>query len=140
MTLTAVEWSAILGILGILGSICGHFIKKTMTKNDTNTTAIQTIEKTYATKEELKEVKTACGQQSDEIHIIKQNYVTKEDLRDFKEDIQAETKKLVSDVADIKDKFLPKEDFYRVMGDVNKKQDAIYKLLMEERRNPDGTR
>lgn len=85
-----------------------YFLKRTMNTVDSHDTKIQHIEKTYVEKNELDKVR--------------------DELRD-------ETKKLASDIEDIKENCLRKDDFIRSMTSLENKLDRLNDYIMEGRRN-----
>ena len=91
-------------VASILWAIVVFFLKRTMTTVDTHDTKIQHIEKTYVEKKELEQVRT--------------------ELRD-------EIKKLASDIEDIKENCLRKDDFIREVTILQNSLREMQKYLME---------
>jgi protein tyrosine/serine phosphatase len=104
MTLSPVEW-AVLGVAAALViGIIGYFLKRTMSTVDSHDKDINEGKRIYATKDDLKELKT--------------------EMRD-------ETKTLAADVSEIKDNYLKADDYYRAQAGMERKLDQIYGLLMK---------
>lgn len=71
-----------------------------------------------------------------EIKNMKRDYATKEELDTFRGDIKDEIRKISSNIDDIKDNYIRKEDFVRSMADMNGQLNRILDYLMKEgRRN-----
>ncbi len=110
MLLTEFEW-VVVGVLAslALGAIV-YFLKRTMGAVDTHEKDINEGKRTYATKADLKELKT--------------------EMRD-------ETKTLAEDVAEIKDNYLKADDYYRAQAATERKLDQIYALLLKNKGGSD---
>ena len=66
----------------------------------------------------------------EEIEHIKRSYVTKEELREVKTELKQGLKKTQSDVEEIKERMLTKDEFYRTQNQTEAKIDKIYDLLI----------
>lgn len=94
----------LVAIVGVLWATVVFFLKRTMNTVDSHDTKIQHIEKTYVEKNELDKVR--------------------DELRD-------ETKKLASDIEDIKENCLRKDDFIREVVGLQNTLREMQKYLME---------
>lgn len=97
-------WWIICMIATVVIAIIGFFLKRTMTTQDMHSRDINEIKQTYVTKDELKEVKSG---------------------------LSADIKKTQSDVEEIKERMLTKQDYYRLQTQTEKKIDKIYDLLLK---------
>lgn len=93
--------SAVIGVLGFFG---GMYLKRLARKQDEHDEAISTIQRTYVTKDDLKEVK---------------------------QDFTKNTDKLQRDVEEIKDKCLTKRDYLERQAQTESRLDKIYDSLIE---------
>jgi len=106
MTLSDFEWIVVAGAFGLAITVISFFLKRVFNRTDEHEVEINEIKRTYVTKSELKEIKT--------------------ELRD-------ENRKLTADVAEIKDNYLTKEDYFRTQMSTERKLDRIYELLIKEK-------
>lgn len=67
-----------------------------------------------------------------DINEIKQTYVTKNELREVKNNLAEDIKKTQSDVEEIKEKMLTKQDYYRIQTQTETKLDKMYDLLLKK--------
>lgn len=104
MTFGADTWWLIGLLAAAATGVIGYFLKRTMNRVDLH---------------------------GESIHEIQRTYVTKDELKDLKWEFREELKKLAEDVNVIKDKCLYKEDFYRSQKQVNDKLDDINKLIFQ---------
>jgi hypothetical protein len=103
MTLTPFEWSVLGAVAALAIGLIIFFLKRTMSTVDAHEKDIAEGKLTFATKAELKDLKA--------------------EMRD-------ETKSLTDDVAEIKENYLTKDDYYRVQAALERKLDQIYGLLI----------
>lgn len=92
--------SAVIGILGFFG---GMYLKRLARKQDEHDEAISLIQRTYVTKDDLKEVK---------------------------QDFAKNTDKLQHDVEEIKDKCLTKRDYLERQAQTETRLDKIYDIII----------
>lgn len=104
MNFTSDTWWLFGIIITAAVAIIGFFLVRTINQLDSHAKAIGEIQRTYVTKEELKDVKS---------------------------DINNSMSKLQVDVAQIKENCLTKSDFYRLQMQTDKKIDKIYDLLIK---------
>lgn len=104
MNFGADTWWIVAGAVTVAISVIGFFLKRTMNTQDMHSKDINKIKLTYVTKDELKEVKSGL---SDDI------------------------KKTQSDVKEIKEQMLMKQDYYRLQTQTEQKIDKIYDLLLK---------
>lgn len=84
----------------------------------------------------LRRTFSAVDDCASEIKNMKRDYATKEELDAFRGDIKDEIRKISSNIDDIKDNYIRKEDFVRSMADMNGQLNRILDYLMKEgRRN-----
>jgi len=146
MQLSEFEWSAILAVFGIIGTLGGlaialitFFLKRTMSNVDDHGKNIQTIKETFATKDDLEKTRAElrAGDKTEahdkDINEIKRTYVTKGELKEIKGELRDDYKKLVDDVADIKENSVRKDDFHRAIADLARSVDKVYELLIKEK-------
>ena len=79
----------------------------------------------------LKRTISAVDSCASEIKEIKKEYATKTELNDFRDDIRDEIRKISSNIDDIKDNYIKKEDFVRSMSDTNTRLERIYNFLLD---------
>lgn len=106
MTLSGFEWGIIGALAGLALGVIGYFLKRTMNNVDEHDKDIATIKQTYSTKEEVGQIK---------------------------DELRTETKKLQTDIEEIKANYLTKDDFYRAQQNSERRLEKIYDLLVEIR-------
>lgn len=79
----------------------------------------------------LKHTFSAVDDCASEIKNMKRDYATKEELDTFRGDIKDEIRKISSNIDDIKDNYIKKEDFVRSMSDTNTRLERIYNFLLD---------
>ena len=79
----------------------------------------------------LKRTISAVDSCVSEIKDIKKDYATKEELDTFRGDIKDEIRKISSNIDDIKDNYIKKDDFVRSMSDTNTRLERIYNFLLD---------
>jgi hypothetical protein len=104
MTLSPAELAVLGAAVTLVIGIIGYFLKRTMSTVDTHGKDINDGKLTFATKEELK---------------------------DLKAEMRGETKSLMEDVAEIKENYLTKDDYYRAQIETNHKLDRIYEHMIK---------
>lgn len=104
MELNAQTWWLITTSATLAIGIIGFFLKRTMSKVD---------------------------EHDKDINRIKQTYVTKDEFKELRAEIKAELDKISIDVADMKEKSLSKQDFYRAQGDMNDTIKRMYDMLIK---------
>jgi len=92
-------------------SIIGYFLSRTMDQMSIHGKTISEIQRTYATKDELKE--------------------HKDELKEYKNDIKQDITKIHQDISLIKDKVLYKSDYLLLHNKSEEKMDRIQELLMK---------
>lgn len=80
----------------------------------------------------LKRTISAVDDCASEIKNMKRDYATKEELDTFRGDIKDEIRKISSNIDDIKDNYIRKDDFVRSMADMNGQLNRILDYLMKE--------
>lgn len=103
MSFGADVWWIVVLAVGAGLSIIGFFLKRTMHTQDSH---------------------------SEEIEYIKRSYVTKDELREVKTELTQGLKKTQSDVEEIKERMLTRDEFYRTQNQTEGKIDKIYDLLI----------
>ncbi|MFV0401692.1 MAG: hypothetical protein ACK5LX_13900 [Oscillospiraceae bacterium] len=128
MVLNPFEWGVIVAIAGLVVAIIGFFVKRTLhameKRVDAHDTDLQGIKGDYVTKTEL-------DANNESIHEVKRTFVTKEELKELKADLRSETKALATDVKEIKDNYIRKDDFHRSMQGVNNSLDQLRDLIIK---------
>lgn len=79
----------------------------------------------------LKRTISAVDSCTFEIKDMKKEYATKEELDAFRGDIKDEIRKISSNIDDIKDNYIKKDDFVRSMSDTNIRLERIYNFLLD---------
>lgn len=79
----------------------------------------------------LKRTITAVDDCASEIKNMKRDYATKEELDTFRSDFKDEIRKISSNIDDIKDNYIRKDDFVRSMSDTNTRLERIYNFLLD---------
>lgn len=106
MEFTADTWWVVGLIVTAAIAVIGFFLVRTINQLDRHDKAIGEIQRTYVTKDELKDVKL---------------------------DTNKAINKLQTDIEQIKDSCLTKADFYRSQTQTDKKIDKIYDLMIKQR-------
>lgn len=96
-------WGIISGLGGLAIGVIGFFLKRTISRTDKH---------------------------EEDIQKIRQEYATKSDLKDLKQEIKADLQKLMSDVADIKENAIGRDDFYRAQMSNEKNFQRLYDLFL----------
>jgi argonaute-like protein implicated in RNA metabolism and viral defense len=79
----------------------------------------------------LKRTMSTVDAHDKDINEGKRLFATKEELKELKGELRDETKSLTDDVAEIKDNYLTKDDYYRAQAALERKLDQIYGLLIK---------
>lgn len=104
MNFGADTWWIVTGVATVAIAIIGFFLKRTMNTQDAH---------------------------SKDINRIKLTYVTKEELKETRDGLSADIKLTQSDVKEIKEQMLSKQDYYRLQTQTEQKIDKIYDLLLQ---------
>jgi hypothetical protein len=102
--MSAEVWWVITTLVTLAIAVIGYFLKRTVSKTDENDKDIQ---------------------------VIKQTYVTQDDFKEYKDQSRGDIKQLTSDMGELKEKCLFKEDFYRTQAATDKKLDRIYDMIYQ---------
>lgn len=97
-------WWVITTVAGLVITIIGFYLKRTIVAADEHGKAIQAIQLTY---------------------------VTQDDFKSYKHQSRDDIRQLTDDINDLKERCLSKEDYYRSQAAVNGRLDKIYDLLYE---------
>lgn len=108
MEFDAGTWWLISLAVGAVMTVIGYFLKRTMSKVD---------------------------EHDKDINVIKQTYVTKDEFKELRTEIKADLDKISSDMDEMKERNLSKQDFYRAQGEIQESIKQIMNLLIKERRD-----
>ena len=70
------------------------------------------------------------------INEIKQDYASKADLKELRTEIKAELLRITDDLSEIKEQSLGKQDFYRSIGEINESIKQLRDILMTQNGEP----
>lgn len=98
-------WWLVSLAVGAVMTVIGYFLKRTMSKVD---------------------------EHDKDINVIKQTYVTKDEMKELRAEIKADLDKISSDMDEMKEKNLSKQDFYRSQGEMQESIKQIMNLLIKK--------
>ena len=106
-------WWLVALLASVALGVIGYFLKQTMDQVRGHGKDIQDVKRTYATKEDIKELRT--------------------EMKEQRTEIKDELEKISGNMDEIKQNSISKVDFYRAMDDTNGTVKNIYDLLIQQR-------
>ncbi len=110
-----------------------YFLKRTISIQDEHGHEIDQIRQSLVGDEDIRELHTDVKELHADLDHTKQFYATKEELKELRTEIRTELAKMSSDMADIRERTLSKQDFYRSQGEVIEDLKRVYDLLVKWR-------
>lgn len=109
-----------------------YFLKRTISVQDEHGHEIDQIRQSLVGDEDIRELHTDVKELRADLDQTKQFYATKEELKELRAEIRGDLAKMSSDIADIRERTLSKQDFYRSQGEVVEDIRRVHDLLLKQ--------
>ena len=109
-----------------------YFLKRTISVQDEHGHEIDQIRQSLVGDEDIRELHTDVKELRADLDQTKQFYATKEELKELRAEIRGDLAKMSSDIADIRERTLSKQDFYRSQGEVVEDIGRVHDLLLKQ--------